>query len=138
MDFSYFSKNLRRLRRGMTQGELGRNLDIDQSLISDYERGNVKPSGENLWKIAHYFGISIDELLGRGNLTAYEYSTSEDFSEFLHILAQIVAVDNRKNFLRSLMGLLQLAVQKTHKGKEGIAEALGRLAELSEKYRNKP
>jgi len=87
--------------------------------------------------VADILGVTVDYILCR-DYPESEYSTAEDFSEFLAILSRIVAMDNRKNFLRSLIGMLHLATQKTHAGKEGIAEALARLAELSEKYRNKP
>jgi transcriptional regulator with XRE-family HTH domain len=53
-----------RTRRGMTQVELAQKLGIDQSLISEYERGIVRLHGGLLVGIAKILKTSADELLG--------------------------------------------------------------------------
>ena len=53
-----------RTRRGMTQVELAQKLGIDQSLISEYERGIVRLHGALLVGIAKILKTSADELLG--------------------------------------------------------------------------
>lgn len=49
----------------MTCIELSRQLGLSESIIGVYERGNSNPSLTNLCKIADYFGVSIDWLVGR-------------------------------------------------------------------------
>lgn len=62
-----FSKNLKILRDGvgLTQAMLARRLNTTQRKVSYWESGKVEPDLEMLWRVADYFDISIDELIGR-------------------------------------------------------------------------
>jgi len=53
-----------RIRRGLTQVQLADLLDIDQSLISEYERGVVRVHGSLLASFAKALKVSADEILG--------------------------------------------------------------------------
>lgn len=53
-----------RKRRGKTQSELAEALGIDQSLVSAYERGAVRPHGPILAAFAIALRGSADEILG--------------------------------------------------------------------------
>ncbi|MCL2374917.1 MAG: helix-turn-helix domain-containing protein [Firmicutes bacterium] len=64
MEFSLIFKNLR-LREKLTQKELAEELQIPQSTISKYEKGQLEANYKTLIKIANYFKISVDYLLGR-------------------------------------------------------------------------
>lgn len=59
-------ETLRILRKNakMTMKELGRVLGCGESTISMYENGKRQPDNETLKKIADYFGVTIDYLLG--------------------------------------------------------------------------
>lgn len=54
-----------RLARGLTQQELAKQLGLSPVTISGYELGLREPSIEMLERIADYFGVSVDYLLGR-------------------------------------------------------------------------
>jgi transcriptional regulator with XRE-family HTH domain len=54
-----------RKERNLKQCELATILDTTQKTISDYENGVSNPDLERLIKIADYFNISTDYLLGR-------------------------------------------------------------------------
>jgi len=54
-----------RLSRGLSQQELARDLELSAVTISGYETGKREPSLEILERIADYFNVSIDFLLGR-------------------------------------------------------------------------
>ena len=54
-----------RERRGLSQLEVSKQLNISQSAISQYEKSKREPSIEILIKLADLFGCTIDEL-GRG------------------------------------------------------------------------
>ncbi len=62
-----FGEILRRLRldNELTQGELGKRLGFSTSAIGMYERGEREPDFEKLEKIADYFGVNINFLLGK-------------------------------------------------------------------------
>lgn len=57
---------LKRLReeKEMTQAELGKALEISPSAIGMYEQGRRTPDIPTLKKIASYFNVSLDYLLG--------------------------------------------------------------------------
>ncbi len=58
---------LRELRkgRGMTQQKLASELNLTQKRISHYEIGDHEPDFASLIKLADYFDVSVDYLLGR-------------------------------------------------------------------------
>lgn len=50
---------------GITQMELTEATNIPQSSISAWENGTNAPSIENCLQLADFYGISLDELVGR-------------------------------------------------------------------------
>lgn len=57
-------KELRK-EKNITQVRLAKSLNIAQPTLSGYETGNFQPDNETLLKIADFFGVTIDYLLGR-------------------------------------------------------------------------
>ena len=57
---------IRELRsaRNITQVELARSLSVSKQSISNWENDNILPSIEMLVKIADFFSVSTDYLLG--------------------------------------------------------------------------
>ncbi len=64
---SDFAKNLRllRLQRKLTQEKLGCVLHYGSTAIANYESGRNEPSLDDLIRLADFFDVSTDELLGR-------------------------------------------------------------------------
>lgn len=62
-----FSDNLKQLRkeRNLTQNDIAKILNISRQAYSKYEKGLSEPSLNSLVKLANYFDISTDTLLGR-------------------------------------------------------------------------
>ena len=60
-----------RQQKNLTQQELATTLDINLSSYQKYERPNntIKPSLDTLIKLADYYNVSVDYLLGRSELT---------------------------------------------------------------------
>ena len=54
-----------RKSRSMSQFQLAKTLNIATSTLGMYERNKRKPNMEMLEKLADFFGVSIDYLLGR-------------------------------------------------------------------------
>ena len=54
-----------RKKRGITQVKLSMDLNISQNSISRYEKGLREPDLATLIRIADYFHVSVDYLLGR-------------------------------------------------------------------------
>ncbi len=61
-----FGSNLEKLRkeRKISQSKLGNALGITQQMISSYEKDISSPNIDTLVKIADFFEISIDRLVG--------------------------------------------------------------------------
>ena len=68
-----FSSVLRKLRdeKGLNQTQLGKELNLAQRTISNYETGERFPNEIILNQIADYFDVSMDYLLGRTTLKKY-------------------------------------------------------------------
>ena len=62
-----FAINLRFMRESekLTQTELAQKIGVTQRKISYWESGKIEPDIYGLWKLADYFGTTIDELIGR-------------------------------------------------------------------------
>ena len=58
----------------MRQSDLAEKTGIDQRTISNYETGKTSPDAYALIKLADFFGVSIDYLVGRVKL---DYSTTD-------------------------------------------------------------
>lgn len=60
------NENIRALRkiRHLSQVELARALNVSKQCISNWENDNILPSVEMLVKIAKFFNVTTDALLG--------------------------------------------------------------------------
>lgn len=57
--------------RDMRQSDLAAATGIDQRTISNYETGKTSPDAYALIKLADYFGVSVDYLIGRTDLDLF-------------------------------------------------------------------
>ena len=66
-----FSDRLKalRARKGKSQRALAEDLNLSKSAISMYESGTREPDHETTERIADYFNVDVDYLLGRSNVT---------------------------------------------------------------------
>lgn len=71
-------KSLRK-KNHLTQNEVAEKLGIKQSSISRWEQGLTIPDIAILTKLADLYGVSIDYLLGRENLTQ-SITTDEEYT----------------------------------------------------------
>lgn len=51
-----------RKKRGNTQKDIGKLINVSEQTISLYERGKALPRPTNMKKLAKYFGVSVEEL----------------------------------------------------------------------------
>ena len=63
-DFGTVFKNLRK-DNNLTQAELAKKLGVAASTVGMYERGQREPDFETLEKIATYFSVNMNTLLGK-------------------------------------------------------------------------
>lgn len=62
-----FAQKLKELRKAkkVTQQELSEALGYGYTAVANYESGRNEPSLQDLVHIADFFGVSLDDLLGR-------------------------------------------------------------------------
>ncbi len=53
-----------RLEKGLTQLQLGKNIGVSQKAIDYWERAVNEPKASYIVKLAEFFGVSSDYLLG--------------------------------------------------------------------------
>ncbi|MGE5558687.1 MAG: helix-turn-helix domain-containing protein [Bacillota bacterium] len=74
-----FGERLRILReeKNMVQKEIGKLLDVSESTIGKYENDLRTPSPDSINKLADFFKVSTDYLLGRTN---FRQPVKDDYS----------------------------------------------------------
>jgi transcriptional regulator with XRE-family HTH domain len=67
-----------RTERGITQADLAKILKISDRAVGYYENGDREPDYSTLLKIADYFDVSIDYLLGASDIKKPNESKNTD------------------------------------------------------------
>ena len=106
---------LRKLRkeRGITTTELGVAVGCTNPTITNYELGYRQPDNEMLLKLADYFDVSVDYLLGREERKdlikrpAYDITDQKlvDFMKLYEVMTEI----QKAQVLGYVIGLLENA-----------------------------
>ncbi|HCX60936.1 MULTISPECIES: helix-turn-helix domain-containing protein [Sedimentibacter] len=88
-----------RLKNNLTAKDLSLILGTSESAISLYENGKRKPSIELILKMADYFNVSTDFILGadKNTITDSEKIIDIDFSE---VLESLIVYMNNQNTIR--------------------------------------
>lgn len=96
-----------RLRRNISQEEVARNIGITRSAYSHYEINNRQPVYETLIKLAAYFGVSLDYIVG-GVTTPDkpDQADSQDAAQLLRLLRTMNS-EQRQASLRLMNDLLR-------------------------------
>lgn len=66
-----------RLNRGLSQKAVAEKLNCAPTVYSRYESGGREPSIDMLLKLAAFFGVTVDYLLGNEEITVSTLSTYE-------------------------------------------------------------
>jgi len=84
--------NLKALRKnaGLTQHDFANKIGINRSTLADYEAGTCYPKHDRLKKIASFFGVTVDQLMG-------DIVGKSDISNELKILAITVDKTGKEN-----------------------------------------
>ena len=122
---SVFAEQLKTLRKinGLTQKELAENVGVQQGAINKWESKQTEPNIEKLVKLADYFDVSLDYLMG-GKMK----NITEEFSLCLKKIRM-----KRKLSQKQIAEELKISQQQYSKWEGGIitpnAETLVRLAD---------
>jgi len=82
-----FKNNLKDLReeKEINQEELAKYMSVDRTTISTWETGKHQPDYETLIKLADYFEITTDDLLGRNNINFYKKGKTKNYNTTINI-----------------------------------------------------
>lgn len=61
-----------RKQQSLSQDELAKKAGVSRTIIGNYERNANTPSIEVLLKLAKVFNVSVDFLIGEGELSSYD------------------------------------------------------------------
>lgn len=92
-----FGENFKKLRktRNLTQKEMGAKIGISKAVVSKYENGMGYPTYDVLIRIAQYFGVTTDYLLGVASGKTVDVSTLTDSQ--IDTIHQLIAEFNKAN-----------------------------------------
>lgn len=76
-----FPQRLKELRKSkkISQTDLAKTLSVSQQTIGGWEVGRTEPNTELLQKIASYFNVTVDYLLGNNNTPSW--ATEKDIAD---------------------------------------------------------
>jgi len=85
-----------RIRSGLNQVEFAKQLNVSKQCVSNWENDNVMPSIEMLIKMADFFKITTDCLLGRGeeNLIDANGLTQEQNAHIRLLISDFITANN--------------------------------------------
>ena len=94
------NENIKKLRiaRGLNQVEFAKILCVTKQCVSNWENDNVVPSIDMLCKIADFFGVSTDYLLGRSEERVLEVSslTDEQITHLVNLVDDLTKLNELK------------------------------------------
>ena len=95
------NENIKKLRvaKGLNQVEFAKTLCVTKQCVSNWENDNVVPSIDMLCKIADFFGVSADYLLGRSEKRVIEVSnlTDEQIAHLVSLIDDLRMLNELKN-----------------------------------------
>lgn len=109
-----FGKKLKQLRQGkkITQMDLAKILEVDNTTISKWESDIYEPEMTAIKKIADYFNVSIDYLLGRtDNPDPYPYDEAKAEEAFQKAIAAMKKKPHDKEYaMKKIREFMQIAL----------------------------
>ena len=108
---SKFSLNLANLRKNskLSQEKLANDIGVARYTVSDWENERTQPDNESLDKLATYFNVSVDYLLGRTNIKNETLSINEEKQykapDYIGTYEEAVEFLSSLNLLRAYGGL---------------------------------
>lgn len=98
--------NLKKLRLSnkKTQLEMAKYLNIKQSSYQSYESGDSEPNITNLIKLADYYNVTLDYLVGRPFSNDFGFMT--DIEKDLVNMFRQMSKDNQKIYYSEAKGIL--------------------------------
>lgn len=92
--------------KGVKPGKMCTEASVSKGLITDLKMGRKKTVHvETAQKIADYFGVTVDRVLGAEKETAAQKDDGQKYTDFELLQAYHVADDRTKEAIRTLLGI---------------------------------
>ena len=85
-----------RLKANKTQIEIAKAINLTQNTYSNYEMGKTEPNIETLKKIADYYDVSIDYLVGRNRPFDFPIVATEEQKNVIKTILQLNSINTMK------------------------------------------
>ena len=94
-----FGKRLSELRKakGMSRKELAAVLDVSTISVASYEQGLRQPAFSMLIRLAEYFGVTLDELLGLDDITRAQIINDYRRDKAIELLGTVGKISSSQN-----------------------------------------
>lgn len=111
----------------ISQQELAKALEVGQNTVSQWEKGTRKPDFVTLEKLADYFDVSVDWLLGRTEIKSFGHLLLEgDIKNFQELLSSNeISHDAKMNVGATLAYLHQILYSPVMDNDNEYIEQLG-------------
>lgn len=88
-----------RLQSGLNQVEFSKKMNVTKQCVSNWENDNVLPSIEMLAKIADYFCVTTDYLLGRSTEDVINVNglTAEQMAHIRLLVKDFLELNQKEN-----------------------------------------
>ena len=130
-----FGQRLRQLRneKKLSLRELSKKINLSYSALGKYERGEREPDFHTLEKIADFFNVSLDYLLGRSvsKETVFLNKVQEKYGE-----ADRVKVERLLDELKTVLSSDQLRHTEKDEFVQGIMNIYWEIRKVSDKQPN--
>lgn len=112
-----------RKKLNITQKEIASQLGVSFQTYSSWETERTEPSAEMLKKLADFFGVTVDELLGRSSEPQLFDNARVDRPEILDIWDKLTREqqENVLNYVRGMAAANELAGRSSSENKSDIA-----------------
>ena len=90
-----FNEKLQELRksRSMTQEELAESLFVSRTAISKWESGRGYPSIDSLKEIAHFFSVTIDDLICSDEMISVAENEKREFADkYISLICNVMDI----------------------------------------------
>ena len=89
-----------REEKQLKQSDLAKMLNISSSSVGMYERNQIEPDDELKLKIANFFDVSVDYLMGKTNKRNASISHEKEFIDFYEDYKELE--DDDKDILKAI------------------------------------
>lgn len=131
-----FCENLKCLRKnaGLTQKEVSTEFEVALSTVAMWESGNRQPDLDTVGKLARFFHVSVDELIGNEGLDGERFLPDEALSDRITPKNRLMneEVADIRELLRTRPEVKMLFSASKNASKEDIERAVAIIEALKE------